>query len=327
MAHRSMSFRLPAFSVWQQRALHVSPVLQGPMETRRASACACGLSPLTAGILAENLRLLEDGRGIGVRLWNQWPRMFAGLRSLGEILVITCSECAVLGKYMVYPELVTDGGCGQAGDRDGEFDFEFASIQSANALHLRTPNGHNYGVEFLGAGGQTLHKVCLNAESAFDAFVEWVQVHQALGADPASPRQGSADDDTASPSIAPEEGIFVDPARLGAWLRACGQRGLPLQAHVGNGAVVQSHCFQLRGVQVKEPWLYCSGDEVGLHLDPAKVTRLVLHHVAGGGPACWALKAYGPSGQLSLALTPTAPGHLPAWHALTREVFPELPHC
>lgn len=312
-----MSFRLPVHALWNQR------VLQPPA----SSFLPCG-SPLATGILPINLFTLEHGRGLGVNLWNQWAGMLTGLRAWGEVLAITCSECAVLGKYLHYPTLALDPAHAVAADLDGEFDLTLTAWSQARAIHLRNAQSHQYAVEFLGHRGQILHKVCLSPESKFDAFLEWVQVHQATPEwDDAAPwRRMPAGDiaEPASESIHPEAHVFVEPARLVHWLRAAIERQLPIQALAGNDGIVQGHCFVPRSLQEKGPWIFASSDEVGLHLDPEKIAHLVLHDIAPDEPSCWTLKAYGPSGELSLALAPTAPAHRSAWSALTRDVFPEL---
>lgn len=324
-----MSFRLPAHASWKQRALYptASSFPAAPASTFPDPLPFC--SPLTTGILPANLFTLEHGRGLGARLWNQWPSMLAGLSAIGEALVITCSDCAVLGKYLAYPALTFDPARGLASDLESEFDLTLPAWSHARAIHLRNPQSHQYAIEFLGHQGQTLHKICLSPESQFDAFLEWVQVHQAVGeVDLATWSRIPANDDPewTAESIAPEARVFVDPARLVHWLRAAIERELPIQVLAGNDGIVQGHCFVPRSLQEKGPWVFISSDEVGLHLDPAKIAHLVLHNIAPDGSPCWTLKAYGAGGQLSLALAPTAPSHRSEWSALAREVFPELHH-
>lgn len=314
-----MSPRLPA-SAWDQRSPQLAP---SPLTT---SSHLAPESPLIVGILPENLRCLGGGQGVGVELWRQWPGMLAGLRAFGEVLAISCSACAVLGKYLHYPLLTVDRVHGIAGDLDGEFDFQLAAWDQARALHLRTPNGHQYGVEFRGLDGETLHKVCLTSESRFEDFLEWVQIHQATRPEDTFswtpfPAGEPHPRDTAQ-TIGPEESCVADPALLGDWLRAAAAQDLPIRALVGNDGVVQGHCFVPRSVRQQGPWLFCSSDEVGLHLDPAKVEQLMLHNIATQGPPCWTLKAYGSDGCLSLALAPTAPSHRSAWSEVTRHIFP-----
>jgi putative heme degradation protein len=284
---------------------------------------------LTTGILPANVFMLEHGGGLGVRLWNHWRAMLTSLRAAGEVLAITCSECAVLGKYLTYPALAVDPVHGFAVDVEGEFDFTLSGWSQARAIHLRNGDSHQYAVEFLGHRGQILHKVCLSPESRFDAFVEWVQVHQAVAEPEVVPWRRMPGGDMAEPapeSIEPVAHVFADPARLVDWLSAAIGRRLPIRALVGNDGIVQGHCFVPRSLREKGPWIFASSDEVGLHLDPEKIVHLVLHDIAPDEPSCWTLKAYGSSGELSLALAPTAPAHRGEWSAVARDVFPELRH-
>src|SRR5262245_51067044 len=143
-----MSFRLPSFAAWNQRILT-------PLSTRRAPSSESAyhphsISPLTVGILPENLSPLGQDRGVAVELWNRWPELLAGLSTVGEVLVITCSECAVLGKYLTYPELHVNTTRALAGDMEGEFDLAFAAWRQARALHMPTSYGNQYGVEIRG---------------------------------------------------------------------------------------------------------------------------------------------------------------------------------
>lgn len=317
-----MSFRLPSFTRTRHQASPSFEIASPTCQSRDEPD-----SPLVTGILPENLLCLDGGRGLGVQLWDQWPEMLADLRSLGEALVITCGECAVLGKYLSYPALTIDPTRGLATDLEGEFDLSFAAWSEAHAIHLRTGHRHQYGIEFRSHRGQTIHKICLSADSRFEAFLEWVQIHQAVGPHTAAPHRRMPAEDTAeftAGSVPAEAHVFADPARLIPWLGGAIERGLPIRALVGNEGVVQGHCFVPRSLREQGPWVFCSSDEVGLHLDPGKISRLVLHDIALDEPACWTLKAYDPSGQLGLALAPSAPGHRDAWSALTRDIFPAL---
>lgn len=331
VANGCMSSRLPASSAWDQRILQPTdrpkPRQSSPFHPHTHS-CS-GDSPLTRGISPLNISALEGGRGLGVELWSQWPGMMNGLSAIGEALVITCSECAVLGKYLVYPTLTMDRTRGLACDTEGEFELSFHAWARATALHVRGPQGQQYGVEFRDANLQTLHKICLTPDSHLDEFVEWVEIHQATRPDSElpwerKPAKEQQEEDESCECIAPEAHLEVAPERLQAWLHAAVQQPMPIRALVGNEGIVQGHCFVPRNLREQGPWLFCSSDEVGLHLDPAKIDRLVLHNIATDETACWALKAYGADGRLSLALIPTAPSHRAAWTQLTASVFPEL---
>jgi hypothetical protein len=105
--------------------------------------------------------------------------MFEQLPLIGEGLVMTRNEAAILGRRMIFPELAfttrgTKGASGQGG-----LWFDFRALGAARAVHLRCESGHIFGIEFADAAGATIHRFTATKASNLDNFLGWVRLHQA----------------------------------------------------------------------------------------------------------------------------------------------------
>ena len=82
-------------------------------------------SPLTPGIQCVNLSYSDERQTLRVELDNHWKRMFEQLPPLGEGLIMTRNEAAILGRRMTFPKLAfTTHGIKGASDHGGLwFDF------------------------------------------------------------------------------------------------------------------------------------------------------------------------------------------------------------
>ncbi len=135
-------------------------------------------SPLTPGVQLVNLSYSDDGQILHVHLGRHWKRMFEQLPLIGEGLVMTRNEAAILGRRMIFPELAfttraTKGASGQGG-----LWFDFRALGAARAVHLRCESGHIFGIEFADAAGATIHLFTATKASNLDNFLGWVRLHQ-----------------------------------------------------------------------------------------------------------------------------------------------------
>jgi putative heme degradation protein len=270
-------------------------------------------SPLTPGVLPDNIAIGEIGNSVRIDLWRDWPRMLAGLRRLGPVLAMTRNACAALGTWRDFPDL--EWSELRAADEEGEFDFDLRHWARAYARHQRGVDGHLFSAEFHDHEGVCFHRVCLVQDSSLDAFTEWARVHQSIAALDVPPP--------------PEEDIAREPIGGGAWrdvgaeaishfLRECLSREMPVRAIVGSSGAVQGHRFVPRKLSTVDGWTYCHSEEVALHYQPEALGEVRLHDLAPGGSECWTLRAYDPSGRLALMLLPATSERLLMWNFLLR---------
>jgi hypothetical protein len=136
-------------------------------------------SPLTPGVQLVNLSHSEDGQMLRVDLGDDWKRMFEQLPLIGEGLVMTRNEAAILGRCMTFPELAfTTHGIKGASERGGLW-LDFRALGAARAVHLRCESGHIFGVEFADGAGHTIHRFTATPTSNLEMFLGWVRLHQA----------------------------------------------------------------------------------------------------------------------------------------------------
>jgi hypothetical protein len=220
-------------------------------------------SPLTPGVQLVNLSYSDRGQILHVHLDRHWKRMFEQLPVIGEGLVMTRNEAAILGRRMTFPELAfttrgTKGASGQGG-----LWFDFRALGAARAVHVRCESGHIFGIEFSDASGATIHRFTATKASNLDNFLGWVRLHQAC---------------SGSGSTARERGRHPDgPANGGGALvplfAACCEHRLRVKATVHTSAVVQRACFIPQSLQAVNDWWFVSDDLVGLHFCTALLTH------------------------------------------------------
>lgn len=272
-------------------------------------------SPLTPGILPDNIAIGESGNSVRIDLWREWTRMLCGLRKLGSVLAMTRNSCAALGTWRAFPEL--EWSDGRAVDEEGEFDFDLRHWARAYARHQRTSEGHTFAAEFHDHDGICFHRVCLVGDSSLDAFTEWTRIHQSVEKQAVPPP--------------PVEPIGREPIGGGAWhhvgasavtqlLAECRDREVPVRAIVGSNGAVQGHRFTPLKLSTLDGWTYCHAEDVALHFMPEQFGEVRLHDLAPGSTECWTLRAYDHTGQLGLMLLPAASERLPMWNFLLRSI-------
>ena len=229
-------------------------------------------SPLTPGVQLVNLRYSDDEQILHVHLGRDWKRMFEQLPLIGEGLVMTRNEAAILGRRMTFPELAfttrgTKGASGQGG-----LWFDFRALGAARAVHLRCDSGHIFGIEFADDAGATIHRFTATKASNLDNFLGWVRLHQGC---------------SGCGSAAGEPGGRLDgPVNGGGALvplfAACCEDRLSIQATVHTSAVVQRACFIPQSLQAMDDWWFVSDDLVGLHFCTAQLTHFRIDRRLNG---------------------------------------------
>jgi hypothetical protein len=227
-------------------------------------------SPLTPGLQLVNLSHSHDGRLVRAELGGFWKRMFEQLPLVGEGLVMTRNEAAILGRRMTFPELAfTTHGIKGAGEQGGLW-FDFRSLGAARAVHLRCESGHIFGVEFASERGQMIHRFTALPSSDLDVLFGWVRLHQACSEDRIGhPAFEEAETSSGEPSM----GQASCAGAIVSMLSACCERGLGVRATVQNSAVVQRAHFTPRALQPTGDWWFACDEEVGLHFCPAQFTH------------------------------------------------------
>ena len=268
-------------------------------------------SPLTPGILPENIAVGEIENSVRIDLWRDWPRMLASLQDVGPVLGMTRNAAAAIGSWGPYPEL--EWSEGRATDDNGDFDFDLRHWARVFSRHQRGTAGHLFSVEFHDYDGICFHRVCLTGDSSLETFTEWTRVHQATGRRTIPP---PPDEPLFRDSPLVESSRIVPPTVIADFLQECIERELPLRAIVGSSGAVQSHRFIPRKVSESDGWTYCHSEEIALHYLPESITEVRLHDLAPEGVPCWTLRAYDASGALVLMLLPATSERLPIWNFL-----------
>jgi putative heme degradation protein len=239
-------------------------------------------SPLTPGVQLVNLSHSRDCRMINAKLGGLWKRMFEQLPLIGEGLVMTRNEAAILGRRMSFPELAfTAHGIKGASEQGGLW-FDFRSLGAARAVHLRCESGHIFGVEFASMGGQTIHRFTALPSSDLDMLFGWVRLHQACSEDlSACQAFEEAEISTGTPAT----GFASCAGAIVSMLSACCERGLGVRVTVQNSAVVQRAHFIPQELQPTGDWWFACDEEMGLHFCPTQFTHAkAVPQVDGGWP-------------------------------------------
>jgi hypothetical protein len=227
-------------------------------------------SPLTPGVQLVNLSVSDDRQTLRVELDNHWKRMFEQLPSLGEGLVMTRNEAAILGRRMTFPQLAfTTHGKKGASDQGGLW-VDFRAVVAARADHLRRGSGHIFGIEFSDAAGQRIHRFTATPSTNLDAFCSWVRLHQGCPAHrnvvPAVERDAPSSGKQAMKRAT--GGRTIVPI-----LSACRERELRVRATVLTRAVVQRAHFVPQSLQASGDWWFACDDVAGLHFCPPQFTH------------------------------------------------------
>ncbi|HEY5894964.1 MAG TPA: ChuX/HutX family heme-like substrate-binding protein [Chthoniobacterales bacterium] len=288
-----------------------------PGHSAQSTGLACRVvenSPIEAAAFVENVAYGSDGT-TRVDLGCDWPAMLDGLCELGELLVITRNESAVIAKRMPYPMLHHDSQDDLAVDDSGDFDVDFDAWSSAFARHERTENGNVFKVEFLDAAQHAFHAVVLTPDASVDAFTEWVRMHQAR----ISWKRRKCTCRLPESELAFVEGtgdLKVKANALLPLLEVVVHEKLPIRAIVGNAGMVQGHRYTPKNVRQTGTRIYCSSDTTALHFETRDIDRVTAQSVELGNHPCWILRAHRPDGRPLFLIAPTTCASLPTWNKL-----------
>jgi hypothetical protein len=90
-------------------------------------------SPLTPGVQLVNLSHSNNGQLLYANLGRQWKRMFEQLPLVGDGLVMTRNEVAILGRRMTFPELAFTAHEIKGASEQGGLWFDFRLLGAARA--------------------------------------------------------------------------------------------------------------------------------------------------------------------------------------------------
>lgn len=230
-------------------------------------------SPLTPGVQRVNLTGSEAERTLYVALGHNWARMLAQLPQVGRALVMTRNAAVILGRRMIYPEfeLTSDGSKGANGQASLWVDFR--RLAMARAVHRRCDAGHIFGVEFADEEGRIVHRFTLTPESHYDAFFEWVRLHQACTIED----DRWEDLESAAPlaeAVRPER--RSDAGAVAAVLAACREQQLPVQAIVAGHGVRHGATLTPTSIHREGSWWFISDEWAGVHFDPELLSHVEI---------------------------------------------------
>lgn len=264
-----------------------------------------GGNALISSVCSRHIR--REGKRSLVSLQTDWPALFEDIPSFGRVLSICRNRYAVLGRLGEYPRMFFPA-CGHcAGSPDGTLNLFLAPWHQASATVKEKPGGALYGAEFLDRFGDVLHKICLGADSHYEAFHDWTLRHQASPAahaeasrPPASPLHNVA-------TLCPSRSIFLEEGALKSLFHQTIRAKIRLRLVVGNEGMVQGADMTPECLEENAQWIFVKDPDTGLHLRTERLSELVLEKTEDGETAPWTLKAFEPEGQLVFALVPPQP--------------------
>jgi putative heme degradation protein len=267
-------------------------------------------SPLTPGVQRVNLSYSDDGQILHVHLGRDWKRMFEQLPLIGEGVVMTRNEAAILGRRMTFPELAfttrgTKGASGQGG-----LWFDFRALAAARAVHLRCESGHIFGIEFADATGATIHRFTATKASDLDSFLCWVRLHQAC-----SGRRSAAGEQERRLKVPTGDGDALVPLFV-----ACCEHRLRVNAAVHTSAVVQRACFIPQSLQAVDDWWFVSDDLVGLHFCTAQLTRARIDRRLSGRDPRLRFYSHAKAPETALVLESSDESQAGTWRELVQSI-------
>lgn len=270
-------------------------------------------------VLRENVAI--TGSKATIALWNRWDAVLELVHAFGSVLSIGRNSHAVLGKIGTYPK-VFSAPCGHcAAAADGTAEYYFGNWARAQVSVEEKVGSWLYAVEFFDAWDETLHKICLTAESDFDSFREWVELNQATSeasAEPSAvPRQGCS----ATPAAPGEGAQLLRPEAIPALFTRLIETKQPVQAVVGNDSFVQGTDLVPLTMRATGQWIFVSEESNGLHLRTDRLAEVCLQRVHWQDNASnLVLKAFEPEGRLACVFAPPRESDAPGWDAFLEEI-------
>lgn len=279
---------------------------------------AFAANPIVASVLRENV-ILHEGKAV-IPLWTRWDAVLELMHAFGPVLSIARNSHAVLGRIGDYPRVFCApcGHCGSAAD--GTREYYFTAWDHAQVSVEAKSGGWFYAVEFFDVWKDSLHKVCLTAESDVDTFRAWVELNQAAsGVVPTfwpGQRQGCS-----TAPLPPEAGndLLRDGALEAIFSRLIAENH-PVQVVVGNDSFVQGTDLTPLSLRRSGQWIFLSDDRNGLHLRTERLAEISLERVSWRDQASnLILKVYEPEGRMAFVLAPPRESAAPGWDALIEE--------
>jgi putative heme degradation protein len=270
-------------------------------------------NPLVASVLRENV-IVRDRKAF-ISLWSRWDAVLELIYGFGSVLSIGRNSHAVLGKIGRYPKVFC-APCGHcAAASDGTSEFYFGKWHRAEVSIEEKTGGWLYAVEFFDAWEETLHKICLTADSDFETFCEWVELNQATNALEEINWSAERDGCSAVTTPPPGEGAaFLRPEALERFFGSLIEEEYPVQIVVGNDSFVQGADLKPISLRTNDQWIFVSDEKNGLHLRTGQLAEVCVQRVAWGDNASnLVLKAYEPEGRLACVLAPPRESTAPHW--------------
>jgi putative heme degradation protein len=229
-------------------------------------------SPLTPGVQLVNLSHSEDGQMLRVELGDDWKRMFEQLPLIGDGLVMTRNEAAILGRYMTFPELAFTTHGIKGVSECGGLRFDFRALCAARAVHQRCALGHIFGLEFADGAGHTIHRFTATPTSNLEVFLGWVRLHQACSGHRNHWSQVDEDDAWVLTGSEAMDRATGSGAILSI-LTASYERRLGVRVTVHTSGAVQRAQFIPQSLQAVGDWWFACDEVVGLHFCNRRFTH------------------------------------------------------
>lgn len=271
---------------------------------------------LTHPILERNVRF--PGEGVTeVLLWNQWPGMLSGLSRLGKLLVVSRNEGSILGHFTEYPKLPPVLDAERFFTPESGFFIDLRFWHQACVREYRHGCGWSYSIEIANPYGQLIHKICLTGESDFSQFLDWVQIHQGTGEEPAWHPGVSL--------FATESPRGLSPTTLAKFFHPLAEEKTPVQITVGNEGIHHSHTLVFEQIREIGDWLFCSNGSVGWHVLPHSLQSLELEsRWWDEAEATLQIRALSPTGSTLFILQSGSDVPPEQWNVLARKCMKNL---
>ncbi len=253
--------------------------------------------------------------------------MLDDLRGMGSVWSIVRNGHCVLAVQGEYPKLIfsSDQQAANACNGESSLRCDLPAWRQAVAFDSGCCCGRTYGLEIENAWGEVFHRVCLAKGVDLAPFVEWTQMHQAIGLETDETIEGSTiheQENFWTLSAASRPGTLeIAPQLLRSVLITAAQREIPLIAGVATEGISQASRIDIVRASEANGWLVLSGNQRCLYVESEPRGSLLLEPASSEGESIWRLALLDPDGHRLMRVQPAADGRSSWGHLIWESVL------